>query len=61
MVLRWRVTPWGVVRLWILSLVETAKRLGCCPHEWPRAVVLACIEKTDYPIPAEFYASSPSR
>ncbi len=48
-------------RLWILSLVETAKRLGRCPHEWLRAVVLACIEKTDYPIPVEFYASSPSR
>jgi len=32
-----------------------------CPQEWLRAVVRACIEKTDYPIPAELCASSPCR
>lgn len=36
-------------------------RLGRCPQEWLRAIVRACIEKTDYPIPAELCASSPCR
>ncbi|MGH1410434.1 MAG: hypothetical protein ACRAUW_13095, partial [Aeromonas sp.] len=49
----------GQFRQRILSLVETAKRLGRCPEEWLRAVVRACIEKTDYPIPVELCASSP--
>ncbi|MEI4935988.1 IS66 family transposase, partial [Aeromonas caviae] len=45
----------------ILSLVETAKRLGRCPQEWLRAVVRSCIEKTDYPFPEELVLSTPSR
>ena len=64
----WRKGSYGVCshrgelfRQRILSLVETAKRLGRCPQEWLRAVVRACIEKTDYPIPAELCASSPCR
>lgn len=44
----------------ILSLMETAKRLGCCPQEWLRAVVQVCIEKTNYLIPVGLCASSPS-
>jgi len=43
----------------ILSLVETAKQLGRCPQEWLRAIVRACIEKTDYPIPMELIPSTP--
>ncbi|MBP4031053.1 transposase domain-containing protein, partial [Aeromonas sp. PrichA-15] len=42
----------------ILSLIETAKRLGRCPQEWLRAVVSACIEKTDYPLPEELLSTS---
>lgn len=64
----WRKGSYGVCsyrgelfRQRILSLVETAKRLGRCPQEWLRAVVRACIEKMDYPIPAELCASSPCR
>ncbi|PJG59365.1 IS66 family transposase, partial [Aeromonas cavernicola] len=64
----WRKGSYGVCshrgelfRQRILSLVETAKRLGRCPQEWLRAIVKACIEKTDYPIPAELCASSPCR
>ncbi|MGL5324996.1 MAG: IS66 family transposase, partial [Aeromonas sp.] len=64
----WRKGSYGVCshrgelfRQRILSLVETAKRLGRCPQEWLRAVVRACIEKTDYPIPVELCASSPGR
>lgn len=38
----------------------SGKRLGRCPQEWLRAVVRACIEKTDYPIPAELMPSTPS-
>lgn len=64
----WRKGSYGVCshrgelfRQRILSLVETAKRLGRCPPEWLRAVVKACIEKTDYPIPVELCASSPCR
>lgn len=64
----WRKGSYGVCshrgelfRQRILSLVETAKRLGRCPLEWLRAVVRACIEKTDYPIPVELCASSPCR
>ena len=56
----WRKGSYGVCshrgelfRQRILSLVETAKRLGRCPQEWLRAIVRACIEKTDYPIPSE--------
>ena len=63
----WRKGSYGVwshrgeqFRQRILSLVETAKRLGRCPQEWLRAVVRACIEKTDYPIPAELMPSTPS-
>ena len=62
----WRKGSYGVCshrgelfRQRILSLVETAKRLGRCPQEWLRAIVRACIEKTDYPIPSELCASSP--
>ncbi len=64
----WRKGSYGVCshrgelfRQRILSLVETAKRLGRCPQELLRAVVRACIEKTDYPIPVELCASSPCR
>lgn len=64
----WRKGSYGVwshrgeqFRQRILSLVETAKRLGRCPQEWLRAVVQACIEKTDYPIPAELMLSTQSR
>lgn len=64
----WRKGSYGVCshrgelfRQRILSLVETAKRLGRCPQEWLRAIVRACIEKTDYPIPSELCASSPCR
>ncbi|WP_421241570.1 IS66 family transposase [Aeromonas enteropelogenes] len=64
----WRKGSYGVCshrgelfRQRILSLVETAKRLGRCPQEWLRAIVRACIEKTDYPIPVELCASSPCR
>ena len=63
----WRKGSYGVwshrgelFRQRILSLVETGKRLGRCPQEWLRAVVRACIEKTDYPIPAELMPSTPS-
>ncbi|MBM7457312.1 hypothetical protein HNR62_003224 [Oceanisphaera litoralis] len=63
----WRKGSYGVwsqrgelFRQRILSLVETAKRLGRCPQEWLRAVIRACIEKTDYPIPEELCASSHS-
>ncbi|GGB55254.1 IS66 family transposase ISH10B [Oceanisphaera marina] len=63
----WRKGSYGVwsqrgeqFRQRILSLVETAKRLGRCPQEWLRAVVRACIEKTNYPIPEELCASSHS-
>ncbi len=55
----WRKGSYGVwshrgelFRQRILSLVETGKRLGRCPQEWLRAVVRACIEKTDYVRPA---------
>ena len=42
----WRlVTSGELFRQRILSLIETAKRLGRCPQEWLRAVVSACIEK----------------
>jgi transposase len=64
----WRKGSYGVCshggelfRQRILSLVETAKRLGRCPQKWLHAVVRACIEKTDYPIPVELCASSPGR
>ncbi len=64
----WRKGSYGVwshrgeqFRQRILSLVETAKRLGRCPQEWLRAVVRACIEKTDYPIPAELCVSTTCR
>ncbi|MGL5526047.1 MAG: IS66 family transposase, partial [Aeromonas veronii] len=64
----WRKGSYGVCshrgelfRQRLLSLVETAKRLGRCPQEWLRTVVKACIEKTDYPIPTELCASSPCR
>ncbi|ELM3618545.1 IS66 family transposase [Aeromonas sobria] len=64
----WRKGSYGVCshrgelfRQRILLLVETAKRLGRCPQDWLRAVVRACIEKMDYPIPAELCASSPCR
>ena len=64
----WRKGSYGVwshrgeqFRQRILSLVETAKRLGRCPQEWLRAVVRACVEKTDYPIPAELMMSTPPR
>ncbi|MGL5523925.1 MAG: IS66 family transposase zinc-finger binding domain-containing protein, partial [Aeromonas veronii] len=64
----WRKGSYGVCshrgelfRQRLLSLVETAKRLGRCPQEWLRTVVRACIEKTDYPIPTELCASSPCR
>ncbi len=64
----WRKGSYGVCshrgelfRQRILSLVETAKRLGRCPQEWLRAVVRACIEKSDYPIPVELCASTPGR
>ncbi|BDA13002.1 hypothetical protein KAM348_35090 [Aeromonas caviae] len=50
----WRKGSYGVCshrgelfRQRILSLVETAKRLGRCPQAWLRAIVRACIEKTD--------------
>ncbi|PPL17718.1 hypothetical protein UN63_03900 [Oceanisphaera arctica] len=33
----------------ILSLVETAKRLSCCPQQWLRTIVQTCIEKRDPP------------
>ena len=63
----WRKGSYGVwshrgelFRQRILSLVETGKRLGRCPQEWLRAVVRACIEKTDYPIPAEQMPSTTS-
>lgn len=61
----WRKGSYGVwsqrgelFRQRILSLVETAKRLSRCPQQWLQTIVRACIEKTDYPIPAEL---SPSR
>jgi len=61
----WRKGSFGVwshrgeqFRQRILSLVETAKKLGRCPQEWLRAVVRACIEKTDYPIPNELLMST---
>ena len=38
----------------ILSLIETAKRLGRCPQEWLRAVVSACIENR-LPLPEESF------
>lgn len=64
----WRKGSYGVwshrgeqFRQRILSLVETAKRLGRCPQEWLRAVVRSCIEKTDYPFPEELVLSTPSR
>ena len=64
----WRKGSYGVwshrgelFRQRILSLVETAKRLGRCPQEWLRAVVCSCIEKTDYPLPEELMLSTPSR
>ena len=64
----WRKGSYGVwshrgeqFRQRILSLVETAKRLGRCPQEWLRAVVRSCIEKTDYPLPEELGLSTPSR
>ena len=64
----WRKGSYGVwshrgeqFRQRILSLTETAKKLGRCPQEWLRAVVKACIEKTDYPIPEELILSMPSR
>lgn len=54
----WRKGSYGVCshrgelfRQRILSLVEAAKRLGCCAQEWLRAVVRTCIEKADYPLP----------
>lgn len=63
----WRKGSYGVwshrgeqFRQRLLSLVETAKKLGRCPQEWLRAVVKACIEKTDYPIPEELMPSIPS-
>lgn len=64
----WRKGSYGVwshrgeqFRQRILSLVETAKRLSLCPQQWLRAVVRACIEKTNYPIPAELCVSTHSR
>ncbi|MCS3459578.1 IS66 family transposase [Aeromonas sp. BIGb0445] len=64
----WRKGSYGVCshrgelfRQRILALVETAKRQGRCPQEWLRAIVRACIDKTDYPIPAELCASSSCR
>ena len=64
----WRKGSYGVCshrgelfRQRILSLVETAKRLGRCPQAWLRAIVRACIEKTDYPIPMELIPSTPFR
>ncbi|MGU5578582.1 IS66 family transposase, partial [Aeromonas caviae] len=61
----WRKGSYGVwshrgelFRQRILSLIETAKRLGRCPQEWLRAVVSACIEKTDYPLPEELLSTS---
>lgn len=64
----WRKGSHGVcshrgerLRQRILSWVETAKRVGPSPQEWLRAIVRACIETTDYPIPAELCASSPCR
>jgi transposase len=61
----WRKGSYGVwshrgelFRQRIMSLVETAKRLGRCPQEWLRSVIRACIEKTDYPIPDELFTSS---
>ena len=60
----WRKGSFGVwshrgepFRQRILSLVEAAKKLGCCPQEWLRAVVRACIEKTDDPILDELLMS----
>lgn len=65
---QWRKGSYGacshrgeLFRQRILSLVETAKRLGRCPQEWLRAIVGVCIEKTDYPIPAVLCASSTCR
>ncbi len=56
----WRKGSYGVwshrgeqFRQRILSLVETAKRLGRCPQAWLRAIVKSCIEQTDYPLPDE--------
>lgn len=64
----WRKGSYGVwshrgeqFRQRILSLVETAKRLKRCPQEWIRAVIKACIEKTDYPIPVELRVSTAYR
>ena len=63
----WRKGSYGVwshrgeqFRQRILSLVETAKRLGRCPQEWLRAVVRSCIEKTDHPFPEELVLSTPA-
>jgi transposase len=63
----WRKGSYGVwsqrgelFRQRILSLVETAKRLGRCPQQWLRSVIRACIEKTHYPIPEELCVSSHS-
>jgi hypothetical protein len=63
----WRKGSYGVqshrgelFRQRILSLVETSKRLQRCPLEWLRAVICACIEKTDYPIPVELVLSTDS-
>ena len=63
----WRKGSYGVwsqrgeqFRQRIMSLVETAKRLRRCSQQWLRAIVRACIEKTDYPIPVELCASSRS-
>ena len=36
-----------------------AKRLGRCSQEWLRAVIRACIEKTNYPIPEQLCALKP--
>lgn len=58
----WRKGSYGVCsHRGELSLVEMAKQLGSCPQDWLHAVVRACIEKTDYPIPTELCASSPCR
>lgn len=64
----WRKGSYGVwshrgeqFRQRILSLVETAKRLKRSPQEWICAVIKACIEKTDYPIPVELRVSTAYR
>ena len=58
----WRKRSYGVCsHRGELFRQRILSRLGRCPQEWLRAIVRACIEKTDYPIPAELCASSPCR